>query len=518
MAHYRRAGVSEFFIAVDPSLIAVDPSLKATAAKFQSTYNLTIFDDLDVADSFIGGASAVTEMRRRHQGASEWAVFVDLDEFVEFPIEIGDILDLAEQEQANVVRAIMWDRFTREGRLGEIEPECELRQVFPIRARFIQKIMQGADYKGVLVKGLLKSVAAHHVFEGEILCSRELDLSHYKWFEGAIDRVKAARQMLIDAGQPWDGEYQRVLEHYEQYGRFAWEQFGGEFDPLLDGSTVDSRAPERGTMQGLSRILEMSATIPGWTREEDADEVARASFSLGGTPVIVEIGAFLGCCTVLLAGPRRLRGSGIVHCVDPFDGSGDAFSVPYYRDILESLHGGSLREHFEANISRAGLSDWVQVHEGRATEIAAGWTEPIDLLLLDADQSPEGARAAYESWTPFLKPGGLIVLRNTQPREYAEGHDGHRRLALEAIVPADYDEIRQTRDTTFARKRRERNGTAAGGARVQSGGRNNAAQVHLYAQCWNDEFMLPFFSGITIVSSTVTSFSMTARQTGPWTF
>jgi predicted O-methyltransferase YrrM len=205
-------------------------------------------------------------------------------------------------------------------------------------------------------------------------------------------------------------------------------------------------------MASLQEYIQMSSTIPGWTRNEDAEELARTSFSLGRDAIIVEIGAFLGCCTVLLAGGRCVASSGEVHSVDPFDCSGDAFSVPYYRNIIASLGGGSLRDYFEANIRRAGLSDWVQVHPGRAAEVAATWECPIDLLLLDGDQSPRGAREAFDSWVPFLKPGGIIVLRNTKPREYAEGHDGHRRLVVEQIFPPRFTDVRLVGATTFARK------------------------------------------------------------------
>jgi predicted O-methyltransferase YrrM len=110
------------------------------------------------------------------------------------------------------------------------------------------------------------------------------------------------------------------------------------------------------------------------------------------------------------------------------------------------------KDQVEANIRSAGLIDWVQVHDGRAAEVAANWDLPIDLLLLDGDQSPRGAREAFESWAPFLKPGGIIVLRNTRPREYAEGHDGHRRLVLEEIFPPRFTEVRLVGATTFARK------------------------------------------------------------------
>jgi hypothetical protein len=39
---------------------------------------------------------------------------------------------------------------------------------------------------------------------------------------------------------------------------------------------------------------------------------------------------------VLLAGARTLRGSGTVHCVDPFDGLGDAFSVRVDQRLLNA--------------------------------------------------------------------------------------------------------------------------------------------------------------------------------------
>ena len=61
----------------------------------------------------------------------------------------------------------------------------------------------------------------------------------------------------------------------------------------------------------------------------------------------------------------KVRGSGIVHCVDPFDGSGNAFSTPHYRAIIDADER-SLRRRFDANLHRAGLDAWVCVHEGTA--------------------------------------------------------------------------------------------------------------------------------------------------------
>jgi Glycosyl transferase family 2 len=225
LTHYSRAGVTQF-------LIAIDARFEGAVAEFFRNYNIQLFRDLDVRDTVIGGVTAITQIRERHQSADEWVIIVDLDEFVEFNPSIHEIITQAELEGANVVRSIMWDRFSEDGGLVRVTSGSDLSHLFPIRARFIQNIMGGADYKGVLVKGHLKSFAAHHLFRDEVVCSRVLELSHYKWTEGSISRLRAAHEMVAAAGRPFAAEYARVLDHFERHGRFAWEEFGGEIAPL----------------------------------------------------------------------------------------------------------------------------------------------------------------------------------------------------------------------------------------------------------------------------------------------
>jgi predicted O-methyltransferase YrrM len=231
----------------------------------------------------------------------------------------------------------------------------------------------------------------------------------------------------------------------------AWFSSQGWKTPEIDVQVVRA-VEDQGPLEQIAEYLHLSSRIAGWTRGEEARTLALVSHGLPEGAIVVEIGSFLGSGTVLLAGPRKMRGSGKVHCVDPFDCSGDAFSVPVYEGILAELGGGTLRERFDENIRRAGLADWVEVHQGGAHEIAQTWTTPVDLLFLDGDQSRQGARAAYESWVPFLKPGGIIAVHNTEARVYAPDHDGNRRVALEEVVPPRYTDIRLVAATTFARK------------------------------------------------------------------
>lgn len=197
--------------------------------------------------------------------------------------------------------------------------------------------------------------------------------------------------------------------------------------------------------------LFLAEEIPGWVTAEELAQKWEYSFNFPDKPVIVEIGAFLGRSTVVTAGARRVKGSGIVHVIDPFDASGDEFSVPVYKEIERSL-SLNLFDQFEANIEEAGLTNYVIVHRGFDNTIVCDWKEEIDMLVLDGDQSPTGARRAYDEWIPFLKTGGILIVHNSADRVYEKDHDGHRRVVLDSVKEPVFSKVKCVRMTTFAVK------------------------------------------------------------------
>jgi hypothetical protein len=224
LAHYDRAGVTEFFI-------AVTEGHESAVRQFISAYQITLCEDLAVADKYPFGVNAATEMRKRYQDPSEWAVVVDLDEFVEFPKPVFDIIADAEKEGANIVQAIMYDRFSADGKPRSFDASSDLSALFPVKARFI-KAMGGADHKGVLVKGLIQAAGNFHNWKGQIVHSKILEIAHYKWTDRIVERVRSDYRVTSRAGIPCAIEYKRVLDHYERHGRFAWEEFGGQLLPV----------------------------------------------------------------------------------------------------------------------------------------------------------------------------------------------------------------------------------------------------------------------------------------------
>jgi hypothetical protein len=227
------------------------------------------------------------------------------------------------------------------------------------------------------------------------------------------------------------------------------QPIAGHGEPNLQWSSPVALLRDLASYGRIGQYVWYSRQIVGWTRDLEAPAVAEASYALPGAPVIVEIGCFLGCATVLLAGARKLRGGGHIHCIDPFDASGDVFSVPVYRTIAASLTG-SLRETFDHNVRRAGVGRFISVHQTTAAMAATTWSTPIDLLYLDGDVSREGARDTYLAWERWLRRGGTLILSSTQTTE--QDHDGPLHVVQEFIHPPAYEDIRQVDGITLARK------------------------------------------------------------------
>ncbi len=206
-------------------------------------------------------------------------------------------------------------------------------------------------------------------------------------------------------------------------------------------------------MQRLAMYLELSTRVAGWTRGPEAEALIHAAYDLPPDARIVELGAFLGSGSILLAGARKLRRSGMVHCVDPFDASGDAFSVPEYARILSDRDGAPQIQRFRDNLRNAGLARWVTVHQARAEQAADHWDSPVDMLFMDADQSRAGVQSAYASWAAWLKPGAVLALHNSMPHDDSPGHDGHFRLRERLLASTEYVLEHEAGSTSFLRRK-----------------------------------------------------------------
>lgn len=226
--HYARAGIDAFYVVASSEFHSAVSSLGSA-----NPITVSKVDWPAMSESFSRGELATRvlgTLRTGHQGEDEWAVIVDLDEFVDFGEGIEPLIARAEREGANVVKGVMYDRFSADGLTVDPLDGSTLDETYPVRSRFIRTVMLGCDDKAVLVKGRLEGVpsAEHHELIGERASSDVLSIEHFKWTAGSVDRLRDRCRKLRELGTDWWIEYARAVEHYETYGRFAWEEFGGE--------------------------------------------------------------------------------------------------------------------------------------------------------------------------------------------------------------------------------------------------------------------------------------------------
>jgi predicted O-methyltransferase YrrM len=191
------------------------------------------------------------------------------------------------------------------------------------------------------------------------------------------------------------------------------------------------------------------ASIDGWLTVDEAITLYELARALPHeAPVAVEIGSWQGkssvCIARGLAGKSRPR----LHCVDPFDASGDGESTTAYGERAGRLDGG-LRRAFEDNVRAAGVLDVVEVRQGLSHEHALGWRGAIDLLFLDGDHSYAAVTQDFADWAPKVRPGGFLVMHDV----VHPVHDGPRRVAEQSVYgDSRWVDVRTVDSMLFARK------------------------------------------------------------------
>jgi predicted O-methyltransferase YrrM len=104
-------------------------------------------------------------------------------------------------------------------------------------------------------------------------------------------------------------------------------------------------------------------------------------------------------------------------------GTSTGFSGLWFAMALRST-GGKLITHeidperareAKDNFQQAGVDDLITIIEGDAHEKIKQHIEPIDILFLDADK--EGYIDYLNKLLPLIRPGGLIIAHNMNPRQ-----------------------------------------------------------------------------------------------------
>jgi cephalosporin hydroxylase len=161
----------------------------------------------------------------------------------------------------------------------------------------------------------------------------------------------------------------------------------------------------------------------GWFSPEDIAAYAALYEQVPPGSRVAELGVWQGrslCSVAEVIRRKNLQ----VHAVDTFLGT------PQELDIVHDC-GGKLRQRFEANLARFGISEHVVIHAG-STDLVAREMDAasFNLVFIDSDHSYQRVRTDIRTWLPKVEAGGVLC-----------GHDYNRSGHPHGGVKQAVDEL-----------------------------------------------------------------------------
>ncbi|MEQ8790222.1 MAG: class I SAM-dependent methyltransferase [Pirellulaceae bacterium] len=154
----------------------------------------------------------------------------------------------------------------------------------------------------------------------------------------------------------------------------------------------------------LDEIHRALEGVDGWLTER---EIAFLTL-LAACPTcdgdILEIGAYRGKSTIVLAKAAKLAGGARLVTVDPLPDDGPMGRGRNSRQ--------SARAQLDANLKRAGVADCVEVHQCYSQDFAPKWQGRLRLLWLDGAENYDVVRGDIQSFSPSLGDGGIIAMHD----------------------------------------------------------------------------------------------------------
>jgi len=167
---------------------------------------------------------------------------------------------------------------------------------------------------------------------------------------------------------------------------------------------------------------------------------AAARYASGGP--VLEIGSYCGKSTIYLAAAARQAGQPVV-TVDHHRGSEEHQPGWEYHDpALVDPAAGRLDTlpRLRATLAAAGLEDDVVVVVGRSAQVARLWRTPLGMLFIDGGHTDAAAQSDYESWAPWVAPGGVLAIHDVFP-DPADGGQAPYRIYQRALKSAAFTEV-----------------------------------------------------------------------------
>ena len=225
--HYFAFGVRDFYI----SVAGIWEETAAAAAELEGALGVVIrllpASPRQMA-SGVEGANK-DELRRRVDEDVEWVIPADLDELVQFPAPLVDLILRMECEKAAVLCGRFVDRIAANGELAALSETGTIWEQYPLECDVSGGLAQALCAKVVLARRECELSSGHHFTIGDWPELRGLVVMvhHFKWRAGIREVLERRVAVYQRENVPWVGESVRVLDYLALHGRLVPEDFAG---------------------------------------------------------------------------------------------------------------------------------------------------------------------------------------------------------------------------------------------------------------------------------------------------
>ena len=203
-------------------------------------------------------------------------------------------------------------------------------------------------------------------------------------------------------------------------------------------------------------LLAFAATVKGFMPR--AEGLALYNAALEQAPVLpatwLEVGAWCGKSAVYLGAAAEQRGA-VLYSLDHHHGSEENQEgwEHFDPDLVDPFDGRlNTLPTWQRTIAQARLEDTVIGLVGPSSVVASHFDQPLDLLFIDGGHGRDVAWTDYESWTPKVLAGGLLMIHDV----FEDPSDGGRppyEIYLAALSSGRFEETSREGSLRILRRR-----------------------------------------------------------------
>jgi predicted O-methyltransferase YrrM len=206
--------------------------------------------------------------------------------------------------------------------------------------------------------------------------------------------------------------------------------------------------------QVVQTIEKEVADVDGWLSRRDIHFLSLVAAHPCAKGEILEVGAFRGKSSIVLAMASQLAGQEKIYSCDPLN-----CDAPASHPVSIAI-----RKELDRNLARKKVDDRVEFHQMFSHDLSMTWSKPIRMLWLDGDHHLDAVRQDLQDFGRYLTDGAIVAMHDVLSvwdgvgRVFAEDvlaspHFGHAGINGN-IAWAQYR--RNTADTTRFQSRKQK--------------------------------------------------------------